>query len=74
MSKQKKRWGDRKEATWVRNVDSFTTIVPYLMPTRNASSVYFKDYIDATNLMNFVKEYQKKYSYFSVTLAALVRT
>lgn len=66
--------GDRKEATRVRNVDSFTKIVPYLMPTRDASSVYFKDDIDVTNLMAFVKEHDKKYSYFAVTLAAMVRT
>lgn len=70
----KKRWGDRKEAKRVRNIDSFTTIVPYLMQTRSGSSIYFKDYIDATNLVKFVKANHKKYSYFSVTLAALVRT
>ncbi len=72
--KQKKRWGDRKDATRVRNHDSFTAIVPYLMPTRDASSVYFKDYVDATNLVKFVKESEGKYTYFGVSLAALVRT
>lgn len=74
MSKQKKHWDDRKEANRVRKHDSFTAIVPYLMQTRNASSVYFKDYVDATNLMKFVKESEGKYTYFGVSLAALVRT
>jgi len=72
--KPKRRWGDRKEATRVRNVDAYTAIVPYLMPTREDSSVYFKEIIDATNLVKFIEENDKKYSYFGVFLSALART
>ncbi len=72
--KEKRRRGDRKEATRVREIDPYTKIVPYIMQTRDASSVYFKETIDATNLVRFVEEHEKKYSYFNVFLAALVRT
>lgn len=36
--KQKRRRGDRKEATRVRQYDSYTAITPYLMQTRTAST------------------------------------
>ena len=72
--KIKKRWGDRKEATRVRNVDTFMKMVPYLMRSRDASCVYLKEVIDATNLVKFIEENDKKYSYFGVVLSAITRT
>ena len=72
--KPRRRRGDRKEATRVRNVDDFTQLLPYLMPTRDGSCVYFKETIDATNLIKFIEENDKKYSYFGVFLSALART
>ena len=72
--KEKRRRGDRKEATRVRGCDDYTQLVPYLMPSRDAASIYFRETIDATNMVKFVNDNDKKYSYFCVVLAALTRT
>jgi len=74
MQKKKKRWGDRKEAARVRQLDDFTQIVPYLMKKRNGACIYFKETVDAANIIKFIEENNKKYSYFGVFLAALTRT
>ena len=60
--KTRKRWGDRPEATRVRNVDTFMKMVPYLLKNRDASSIYFREVIDAEKLVKFVEESDKKYS------------
>lgn len=72
--KRKRHPGDRREAIRLRQQDDYTRMVPYLMPTRDASCVYLKEVVDATNLVKFIEEHKKKYSYFGVFLASLVRT
>lgn len=80
---RKKRRGDRKDAWLVRKIDPFQRIIPFLLPGRNVSCVYIKETIDATNLIQYVKEKNEalsseskidKYTYFHVFLAAACRT
>ena len=85
--KRGKRFGDRRDAWKVRNLDAYSKTVPFLMPDRASSTVYFKDIIDATNLVEYIKrkneELEKlpenerfitKYTYFQVIMTALTRT
>lgn len=80
-----RKFGDRKDGWRVRNIDPYMNIVPVLMPGRNVSCIYFSETIDATNLVDFVKRMNedeqakrekgiRKYTYFGVFMAALVRT
>ncbi len=80
-----RKFGDRKDGWRVRNIDPYMNIVPVLMPGRNASCIYFSETVDATKLVEFVKRLNedeqakqekgiKKYTYFGVFMAALVRT
>ena len=34
MEKQKKRWGDRADACWIRELDGLHVIMPHLMDKR----------------------------------------
>lgn len=85
---QKKRWGDRKDGWILKDLSSFTKLVPHLMTSRNSSAIYFKDKIDVTDFVKYVGDKNKelsinpvktpygpidKITYFNVFLAALVR-
>ena len=83
-----KRWGDRKDGWILKDLSSFSNLVPHLMTSRNSSAIYFKDKIDVTDFVKYVESKNKelsinpiktpegaidKITYFNVFLAALVR-
>jgi len=85
---RKKRWGDRKDGWILKDLSSFTKLVPHLMTSRNSSAIYFKEKIDVTEFVNYVEDKNKqlslnpvetpeghidKITYFNVFLTALVR-
>lgn len=74
---------------WIlKDLSSFTKLVPHLMTSRNSSAIYFKEKIDVTDFVRYVEEKDQelsrnpintpqgsvdKITYFNVFLAALVR-
>ncbi|RBQ24376.1 hypothetical protein ALNOE001_03090 [Candidatus Methanobinarius endosymbioticus] len=44
----------------IKNIPAVQKLMPYLMKTRDSSSVYFKDSFDATNLVNFLNDKNKE--------------
>jgi len=71
-----KRYGDRKDAYRVKNVEPLFLIIPYIMKTRVDSQVYFADEIDVTAAEQFVKDYQKEIpglKLYHVLIAAMTR-
>lgn len=86
--RKEKTWGDRKDGWILKDLNSFTKLVPYLMTSRNSSAIYFKEKIEVSNFVKYVEEKNKelsinpvktpsgsidKITYFNVFLAALVR-
>ncbi len=85
---QKKRRGDRKDGWILKDLSSFTKLIPHLMTSRNSSAIYFKEKIDVTDFVSYVHKKNKqlsldpvntpqgtvdKITYFHVFLTALVR-
>lgn len=85
---KEKRWGDRTDGWILKDLSSFSTLVPHLMTSRNSSAIYFKDKIDVTDFVQYVENKNKelstnpvrtpegsidKITYFNVFLAALIR-
>lgn len=54
--KRKRQKGERWDGYVVENIPSFQKLMPYLMKTRDSSSVYFRDTFDATNLVKFLND------------------
>lgn len=52
----KKRWGDRKDAVLIRDIDPMHSYMAYLMPNRTDSEVYMRCEVDVTDLMEYIKE------------------
>ena len=77
MTEKRKR-GDRKDGTFLRNIDSYHKIIPYMMPRRTDNEVFFCESIDVTNLLEFIEEKKNiegnKITLFSTFVSAIVRT
>ncbi len=76
---------DRTDGRKLRNLSSFTALMPYLMRGRNESAVYFSKDIDVENALRYVHrknaeldstsdEEDGRYSLFGVVLATAART
>lgn len=56
MAKTKKRFGDRRDGTRIRDLDGVHYIMPYLMPNRCDCEVYIVHKMDVTKLMQYLAQ------------------
>ena len=77
MSKPKRRWGDRKDGRWVKDVPGLQTVMAHLMPNRTDNEVYLNETIDATELVKYLEEKNAGLDYkitlFHCAIVALAR-
>ena len=76
---KKKRFGDRKDAVWIRDADPLHSFMPYLLLGRTDNEGLLNDEVDLTETMKFLNEKNGenpdfKYTIFHVVLAALAKT
>jgi hypothetical protein len=72
---------NRKDGTYVRELPHFTRLLPYLMPTRTESCIYFEQLFDVTRALEYIRaankgraEGEPKLSLFQIVLCAAART
>lgn len=53
---EKKRFGDRKDARLVRDIDGMHAYMAYLMPRRTQAEVYINETVDVTELLRFLAQ------------------
>lgn len=75
----KRRWGDRRDARWVRDIDPLHYFMPYLYPNRADNEAVVHEDVDLTALNAFLEEKnagltEDKYTLMQAISAALVRT
>lgn len=75
----KKRWGDRKDAARVRDIDGMHAYMAYLMPRRTEAEVYLNEAIDVTALLPYIaaknqRDPAYKTTLFHCLLMAVART
>ncbi len=75
----RKRWGDRKDATLLRNEDALHFIMGVLYPDRPDNEAYISERIDLTPVNEYLEKKNAegvdfKYTFFHVIVAALVKT
>ncbi len=81
MEKKKKRRGDRRDGTWLRNIDAMHAFMPYLYPNRADNEAFIQESIELENIEKYLAEKNAKladgeeeYKLFHVLLAALAKT
>lgn len=77
--KKKRRWGDRKDGTLLRKIDSMHFIMPIIYPNRCDNEAFISESIDLTNLNEYLKkknltETEFPYTFFHLIVAAFVKT
>ena len=81
MTTNKKRWGDRRDAVWLRDLDALHVFMPYLYPNRADNEAFISETIDLENIDRYLAEKnaalpdgEEPYKLFYLLLAALVKT
>ena len=79
MEKKKRRWGDRKDGTLLRDLDGMHFITPLIYPNSCDNEAYIAETIDLTNLNAYLKkrnesEAEFPYTMFHIIVAALIKT
>lgn len=73
-----KKFGDRRDAYRIRDIDGMHYYMNYLMPKRTEAEVYINEKIDVTELLKYVAEKnasgERKVTVFHCVLAAVART
>ncbi len=77
--KPKRRRGDRRDATLVRDLDSMHVFMPIMMPNRADNEAFIQELVDMSAVEAYLERKnalspQYKYTFFHVILAALSRT
>ena len=78
MEKRKKRWGDRKDAYRIREIDPMHSFMPYLMPNRADNEAVLNEKVDITEVVKYLEKKNKenpefKYTLFHVFCAAIAK-
>lgn len=68
MEKRKRRWGDRRDARWVRETPGLQTVMAHLMPNRTDCEVYLNDKLDATPLMEYLAKKNAEHPGYKTTV------
>ena len=80
MDAQKKRMGDRFDATLVRDIDPMHWFMPYLYPNRADNEAFIREEFDLTNLEAYLEKKNAeldrahRYTIFHAVCAAIVKT
>ncbi len=73
-----RKWGDRYDATRVRDIDGLHHYMAYLMPKRTDAEVYINEKLDITELLKYIKAKnesgERKVTLFHCVIAAVART
>ena len=68
MEKRKRRWGDRRDGRWVREVTGLQCIMSNLMPNRTDCEVCLQDKIDVTELLPYIEKKNAEHPEYKTTL------
>ncbi len=67
-TKVKRRWGDRRDGRWVRDVPGLQTIMGHLMPNRTDCECFMKDSFDVTELLPYLEKKNAEHPDYKTTV------
>ena len=65
---RKRRWGDRRDGRWVRDVPGLQTVMAHLMPNRTDCEVFMSDKFDATELLQYLDQKNAQHPDYKTTV------
>ena len=73
MGDYKRKWGDRKDGKWVKDITGLQAMMTVLFPHRTECEVYLNDIIDVTELLKYLEE-KNKHSECKITVMHCIIT
>ena len=64
----KRKFGDRRDGRWVKDITGLQTIMMHIMPNRTEAEVCLHDSFDVTELMKYVNEKNKEHPNYKTTV------
>ncbi len=79
MSKEKRRFGDRRDAALIRKQDSMHLLMPMVYPNRCDNEAFISERIDLTNIDRYLsaknaENPEFRYTLFHLVVAAILKT
>ena len=79
MSKEKRRFGDRRDGTLIRQQDGMHLIMPMIYPNRCDNEAFISERIDLTNIDKYLEKRNEenpefKFTLFHLIVAAILKT
>lgn len=76
MEKKKKKWGDRSDATWLKDIPAMNRIMPGIMPNRADNEAFISVDVDLRPIEEYIAKKNEgrtedKYTFFHVISAAV---
>ena len=76
MKKEKRKWGDRKDGIWLKDIPAMNRLMPGLMPNRADNEAFISVDIDARPLNEYLAKLNEgrtedKYTFFHLISAAM---
>ena len=76
MEKERRKWGDRKDGVWLKDIPAMNRIMPTLMPNRADNEAHISIDIDARPLNAYLEKLnagrtEDKYTFFHLISAAI---
>ena len=65
---QKRKFGDRRDARWVKDVSGLTTLMMHIMTNRTDSEVFLNDKIDVTELLQYLEKKNAQHPDYKTTV------
>lgn len=56
LQKQPRKWGDRKDGVWVKDIPGLNVVMASLFPKRTDCEVYLQQEVDITELLRYINE------------------
>jgi hypothetical protein len=78
MEKTKKKWGDRKDGVWLKDIPAMNRIMPALMPNRADNEAHISVDIDLRPMNAYLEKLNEgreddKYTFFHIVSAAIAK-
>ena len=78
MERMKRKWGDRKDGIWLKDLPALNRIMPGIMPNRADNEAYINVEVDLRPLDDYLAHKnagrtEDKYTYFHVISAAIAK-
>ena len=76
MEKQKRKWGDRKDGVWLKDIPALNRMMPALMPNRADNEAHISVEIDLRPMEAYLEKLNEgrtedKYTFFHIISAAI---